>query len=318
MEKSLNKIITAILTGDDYRPYVLDTINKRFIEHIHSILVLVFEARRRNASPDWWRDELISLSQKKDLMLWLSGLNKKTVRSMSGGDKKQVCLDLGRKNFQSIHGLLNEMTSDTIPRLEIRIRYQGHEVQLSEGESILLLNAIASMKLAIQGGAWSEVGKKVEKRLLFTIFEMLGVPRNQYILVFDEMARKGLVGNREIDAIVFSDDRQHKLQIELKLLAGNPEIGDEALARGVDLFLVDRLSPMMIEEGKRRGTTTIEFRGRDALNEIYEFFRGYGVTVQKPKTTNLASQVLAISKRYDEERERTALLQKAKELLTLN
>jgi hypothetical protein len=315
MEKSLNKIITAILSGDDYRPYVLDTINKRFIDNVHSILIMVFEARKRNVSPDWWRDELISLLQKKDLMLWFSGLNKKTIRSMTGRDKREVCLNLGRQNFQSIQSLLNEISGDSIPHIEVRIRYRGQEVKLSEGESILLMNTIASMKLAIQGGAWSEVGKKAEKRLLFTIFEMLAIPRNQYVLVFDEMAKKGLVGNREIDAIVFSDNRQRKLQIELKLLAGNPEIGDEALARGVDLFLVDRSSPMMIEEGNKRGVTTIEFRGQDALSAIYAFLQKSGVTVQKPKLTGIAKKVFEIGQRYDESRERDALLQKAKELL---
>jgi hypothetical protein len=46
--------------------------------------------------------------------------------------------------------------------------------------------------------------------------------------------------------------------------------------------------------------------------------RTHGLDYQEPKLTNIASQVSAIGKRYDEERERTALLQKAKELLTSN
>ncbi len=53
MEQSMNKIITAILSGDDYRPFVLETINRRFIENVHNLLIKVFEARQRNASPDW-------------------------------------------------------------------------------------------------------------------------------------------------------------------------------------------------------------------------------------------------------------------------
>jgi len=315
MEKSLNKIITAILSGDDYRPFVLDTINRRFVDNVHAILVTVFEARQRNRESDWWKEELVSLLREKRDVLWFGGLNQKTAFSMEGTTKKEVCVKLGRQNLQSIQSLIDELSTESVPHIDVRIRYKGQEIKLSEGESILLVNAIAAMKLTIQGGAWSEVGKKVEKRILFTIFEMLRIPSAQYVLVFEEMVKKGLVGNREIDAIVFSDDRNQKLQIELKLLAGNPEIGDEALARGVDLFLVDRLSPMMIEEGKKKGVATIIFRGRSALKEIHDFFKGKGVTVKEPKLTGISGQVFNIGKQYDESRERVAILQKAKELL---
>lgn len=314
MEKSLNKIITAILSGKDYRPFVLEAINRRFVDRVHEILISIFEARKRNTGPDWWRDELVNELRPKAISLWFSGLNEKTVRSMTGTSKKEVCVELGRRNLQSIQNLIDEISKDVVPQLEVIIRYKGENVKLSEGESILLMNAIATMKLAIQGGAWSEVGKKVEKPLLFTIFEMLGIPHVQYILVFGKMVKEGHVGAREIDAIVFTDDRQRKLSVELKLLGANPEIGDEALARRVDLFLVDKLSPMMIQQGEEIGVTTIEFRDKDVLNKIYNFFRERGVTVRKPNLTGVAEQIDEIIQRYDEEREKTAILQKVKEL----
>jgi hypothetical protein len=251
----------------------------------------------------------------KEESLWFGGLNKKTIRSMTGGDRREVCIQLGRVNLQTIQQLIDELSVDSVPHIEVSIRYKQQTIKLSEGESILLMNAIASMKLTIQGGAWSEVGKKAEKRLLFTIFEMLGIPSNQYVLVFSDMMKKGLVGNREIDAIVFTDDKQRQLQIELKLLGGNPEIGDEAFARGVDLFLIDKSSPMMIAEGKKRDVTTIELRDKDALNKIYEFFQTKGVTVQKPNLRGIAQQVARIAQRYDETREGVRILQKAKELI---
>ena len=79
------------------------------------------------------------------------------------------------------------------------------------------------MKLTIQGGAWSEVGKKTENGLLYVIFRLLKVPDDSYILTTEEMRKKGLIGSREIDAIVFSKDKE-PITIELKLLGiGNPE-----------------------------------------------------------------------------------------------
>lgn len=206
-------------------------------------------------------------------MLWFGGLNEKTVHNMMNTTKYEVCIDLSKKNIKSIEMILNELKSlredMQLPIIEIKLKYKNIEVVLDEKESFLLLNAIATMKLTIQGGAWSEVGKKVEKRLLFSIFEMLQVPRQQYILVPDEMKRRGLVENRDIDAIVFSDDETKIIRIELKLLGiSNPEIGDEALARGVDLFLTDRLTEMMIKEAKKRGIKVIELRSSNALQEI--------------------------------------------------
>ena len=66
--------------------------------------------------------------------------------------------------------------------------------------------------------------------------KLLNISDDDYVLVFDEMKKKELVGNREIDAIIFSQDKK-PITVELKLLGiGNPEIGDEALARKVDLF----------------------------------------------------------------------------------
>ncbi len=119
--------------------------------------------------------------------LWFGGLNEKTVKSMSGTDKREVCIQLGKQNLQMIQNLINELSTDSVPHIEVSIYYRGKTVTLSESESLLIVNAMASMKLTIQGGAWSEVGKKSEKRLLFTIFEMLGIPSSQYILVFSDI-----------------------------------------------------------------------------------------------------------------------------------
>lgn len=97
------------------------------------------------------------------------------------------------------------------------------------------------------------------------------------------MKKKGLVENREIDAIVFNRNKE-PIIIELKLLGiGNPEIGDEALARKVDLFLIDRLTEMMIKEFEKIGAKVIEFRQENPLKEIYKFFSSKNVNCDEAK-----------------------------------
>jgi hypothetical protein len=138
---------------------------------------------------------------------------------------------------------------------------------------------------------------------------------SQYVLVFEEMKRRGLVENREIDAIVFSDDSKKTLQVELKLLGiGNPEIADEALARKVDLFLIDRLTPMMITEAAKIGVEVIEMRGEGALDKIWEFFNSKNVSAIRPGKVNFEDRVPQILSKYDEELENKKLLKKVKEL----
>lgn len=316
MEKLLSKIIISILEGKDYRPYVLATINKRFIDNACNLLEKVYNAKKTNKNIDWWLTNLIEGSRNKNEVLWFGGLNSKTVTNMMGTTKKAICIELGKQNVKSLEMLIKDFLNDSLPKILITIVWKGEKVELNEIESLILINTLSAMKLSIQGGAWSEVGKKTEKELLFSIFELLGIMSTQYVLVFEEMKKKGLVENREIDGIVFSDDNKRALQIELKLLGiGNPEIADEALARKVDLFLIDRLTPMMIEEARKLDIKVIELRNENALSEIYEFMRAHGVKANKPAKIDFANSIPKILEKYNEELENKKILQKAKEML---
>lgn len=320
MEKYLDKIIISVFKGKDYRPYVLATINKRFVDTIYFLLKKITDARKNNKSDEWWIKELIeraSISKKE--LIWFSGLNNKTITNMANTTKRQVCIDLGKENISSMQMIAKEIekANDGHFSIEIRIRKGNEELILSEKESLMLLNTISAMKLTIQGGAWSEVGKKVEKRLLFTLFELLGIPSDNYILISEDMKKQGLVGNREIDGIIISDDKKKVIQIELKLLGiGNPEIGDEALAREVQLFLVDRMTTMMVEEGKKKGVNIIELRDERALTKIAAYLKKEGFKVRNPPISEeLDSLVPSITKKYDEGLEEKKILIKAKELV---
>jgi len=317
MEKLISKIIIAILKGKDYRPFVLATINKRFVDTANEMLKKVFYAKKKNKEIDWWIKNLIEGDLTKKELLWFSGLNNKTVTNMVGTTIKKVCIELGKENIRSLDLLFKEtriLSDKNIPKVLITIKFNEESVELNEIESLMLINSLATMKLSIQGGAWSEVGKKTEKQLLHVLFELLEINPHQYVLIFDEMKKKGLVENREIDGIVFSDDGKKVLQIELKLLGiGNPEIADEALARKVDLFLIDRLTPMMIEEAAEIGIRVIELRRKDALNELYKFFKDNGVSVKKPVGIDLDKSVPRILQKYNERLESSKILKKAKE-----
>lgn len=321
MKEFISKIVYSILTGQDYRTYVLATINKRFIDKAQELISEVFEYKRRG---DNWLEKLLDdTSQKigkenKFKLLWYGGLNDKTVKNMTGGTSaKEVCLDLGKKNIKALKLLLEEFeSSEELYQIKIIIKKDHVQVELDNVESLFFVNIISAMKLTVQGGAWSEVGKKTEKGLLFVIFRLLKIPDDNYILTTEEMKKKGLVENREIDAIVFSKDKE-PLTVELKLLGiGNPEIGDEALARKVSLFLIDRLTEMMKEESEKIGIKVIEFRQENPLLEIYKFFKSKNVDCSQPEKMTpkeLEDKIHGIITEWREEQEDLTVIKKLKE-----
>jgi len=321
MKEFISKIIYSILTGQDYRTYVLATINKRFVDKAQELISEVFEYKRRD---DNWLEKLLEDTSKKMgkenkfKLLWFGGLNDKTVKNMTGGTStKEICLDLGKKNIKALQLLLEESKKfNDLYQIKIIIKKDDMQVELNYVESLFFVNIISAMKLTIQGGAWSEVGKKTEKGLLYVIFRLLKIPEDNYILTTDEMKKKGLVENREIDAIVFSQNKE-PLTIELKLLGiGNPEIGDEALARKVSLFLIDRLTDMMIKESEKIGVKVIEFRQKNPLMEIYNFFTSKNVDCNPPEKMTpeeLEDRINEIIKEWREEIEDLTLIKKLNE-----
>lgn len=321
MKKFISDIIWAILKGNDYRKFVLAVINERFIRNVNELTEEIFLSKKQYG--DCWIHNLLEETKDKKgkwnkfKLLWYGGLNDKTVKNMTGSSAKDVCLEVGKENIDSVNLLLKEMDFDNITNINITLKRGNEKIELNELESILFVNIISTMKLTVQGGAWSEVGKNTEKQLLFTIFRIFEIPSNHFILVYDDMKRKGLVENREIDGILFSG-KERVLQIELKLLGiGNPEIGDEALARKVDLFLIDRLTDMMKKEAEKINVKVIEFRQENFFDEMYDFLVINNIPCRKPVISDdreLKELIDENLEQYNEDFENKKILQKAKEL----
>ena len=313
MKELLSEIVFSVLTGEDYRTYVLATINARFIEKAQQLVGDIFTYKNNGGS---WMEKLLEDTKNKDgkankfKLLWFGGINDKTVKNMTGGTStKEVCLEIGKKNIAALRLLLKNSANEEFS-FKVIIKHKTDRVELDEIESMIFVNIISAMRLTVQGGAWSEVGKQTEKSLLFTIFRLLKISDQDFILIFDEMKKKGLVGNREIDAVVLSRDRK-PLTIELKLLGiGNPEIGD-------DLFLIDKLSNMMIKEAENIGIKVVEFRGPDTLELIRGFFKSKNVDCSKPEAVSkeeLKKRIKNIMREWDERPPEIDLIKKLKEL----
>ncbi|TXT57808.1 MAG: putative type II restriction enzyme [Candidatus Thorarchaeota archaeon] len=298
MKNLVGKIVGLVLSGEDYRPEVLATISMRFLTKIQEMVSEVFLIKESGKTI---RDLLFQTYKKKGKenkfkLLWYSGLNNKTVRNMEGTTKKEVCLKLGLENIQAFIGIFTQDCSEMEYKISLRLKRDDTTIELNEIESTWFLNAIASMKMSIQGGAWSEVGKLVESSLLYSIFNILEIPETNYIIDIEDIKKRCDIKTREIDGVLI--DKEDKcLTIEVKLLGiGNPEIGDEAIAREVDLFLTDRMTEMMISEGEKKGIKTVEFRQEDAIDKIFEFLSSSNIPCSKPSSESKEERKLRIEK----------------------
>lgn len=70
----------------------------------------------------------------------------------------------GKENIEALKLLLKEFESGkNLYQIKIIIRKDNEQVELDNIESLFFVNIVSAMKLTIQGGAWSEVGKRPKK-----------------------------------------------------------------------------------------------------------------------------------------------------------
>jgi len=272
----VTEVVNAVLDGRRFREYVLRERHTRTIEAIQKIVTRIIEDKSEEES--WWKDKLILKNEDKKLLVLFGGLNAKTIRNWMGSATLNICRETCSGNYEVMVSLFKNLPK-TFPKLSTKISLQDRGVELNYIETLLLLFTAISAGGAVRGGIWSEVGKRAGPRILDRIFEELGIPKGALYQDFyyqPEVVSRG----REIDAEIFyKGERVHRIEIKL-LGIGNPEIGNEAIARQCDIFLVDDLTDLMIEQAKNHGVKVILLK--DALQELYKLFSREGLPVKKP------------------------------------
>ena len=141
---------------------------------------------------------------------------------------------------------------------------------LNLSESLIVLNALATKKISMCGGAWSAVGKRVEKRLLIKLCQLCGVPAKYYNaenFVRDRM----LDVDREVDFKLY-DKNFNEYRCEVKLMGkGNPESADAVIARDSDIFIADTLSDQNKNQLNQRKIFWLELKNHGVEENISRF-----------------------------------------------
>lgn len=269
-QSSISRTIDNLIKGEDYRKDVIASINVAFFDFCLDFFKKVLNAKLNAQVIDlsWYKANFINdASLSVDELLNNSGLNKKTVTNIYETARKTVALNIANDNIDYLESLLLNIDNGDI-NISINLTYNNISVSLSLSESLIVINALATKKMAIRGGAWSAIGKRVEKPLIDKLCDLSGVPiqnRNNETFV----KNKELDFDREVDYKLISNTGKI-YRIEVKLMGkGNPESADATIARDSDIFVADTLSEQNKRQLKARNVEYLELKNN--RNVIYDF-----------------------------------------------
>ena len=245
-EEIIKKTVAKLIVGDDYRDEVINAINVEFLDFTLDFFKKILDAKLANKSIDldWYKKTFINnadLAPAESAIF--AGMNKKTITNIYGSATKEIVLQVANANFEYLSEMLNTLEEENSNGIGISIKltYNDIFVDLNLAESLLVINALATKKMAIRGGAWSSIGKKVEKPLALKLCEMASVPlENIDSSIFKRNGQ--LDYDREVDFKI-TNSQSKTYRIEVKLMGrGNPESADVIFARDTEIFIADTLS----------------------------------------------------------------------------
>lgn len=273
----IDATVKKLINGLDYRQEIVNEINVRFLDFTLSFFREIVEAKL-NDEPinlDWYKQHFLSdLNYGKEDIAVYSGINLKTVTNIYGGSAKQIVIDVANRNYDYLKNLIRQLETDSAEDLNIQIKItrSGVSVDLNLSESLIVLNALATKKIALRGGAWSAIGKKIEKPLLIKLCELCGVNSENYNA--ENFVRDNSKDvDREVDFKLYDKNRR-EYRCEVKLMGkGNPESADVVVARDTDVFIADTLSEQNKNQLSLRNVLWLELKGHSREDVIFQFKR---------------------------------------------
>lgn len=265
----IQSVVAKLLQGDDYREEVINAINLEFLDFALDFFKAILEAKMQDyaLNLEWYKTHFINnVKLKPDEAAIYAGMNKKTISNIYGSATKEVVLNVANANIDYLESLLTSLgdSSDNIG-ITLKITYKNIAIELNLSESLLVINALATKKIALRGGAWSSIGKRVEKPLMLTLCERCGV-KQEFINAEVFSKNKALDFDREVDFKLYNVDKSKEYRVEVKLMGkGNPESADAVIARDSHIFIADTLSEQNKKQLKALGIEFLELKNNERI-----------------------------------------------------
>ncbi|MCE7949304.1 MAG: CfrBI family restriction endonuclease [Chloroflexi bacterium CFX4] len=234
------RIIERLLSAQNYRTEIISLIDAEFLDFVLAFFRRVVEAKLRSQSitTDWYRAEFLETPNPDEIAIH-AGLNKKTIGNLFGSSRREIVIQASQEHYAQLYTLINELVQQNSDLdMQLTIKFNSVSVDLNLSESLIVINTLAVKRAQLRGGAWSTVGKQVEKPLMLVLCRFFEVPTQNYQLTGLSDAA------REVDFFLISGTGQ-RYRCEVKLMGkGNPESADVTIARGSHVFIADTLSDL--------------------------------------------------------------------------
>ena len=263
----IKRTVDRLIKGQDYRTEVVDSIHTAFFDFALDFFKKIVEAKLNDKAINlnWYKNNFINnTSLTSDEIAIYAGTNKKTIHNIYSNAKRDVVVDVANANFENMAGMIKALEEDAGSGIDIslRISYKKIIVELNLSESLLVINALATKKIAIRGGAWSSIGKKVEKPLLDELCHLCKVPDKNIDNTYFRKDKE-LDFDREVDYKLISEDGKiHRVEVKL-MGKGNPESMDAVVARDTNIFIADTLSIQNKNQLKSRKIFFLEMKNNN-------------------------------------------------------
>lgn len=274
-DKIVENTVNKLLNGEDYRSEVITAIDMNFFSSLIDFLKTVKsfkdnpnENDNPNDNTDWYSRNLINMNDANEGLL-NAGLNKKTVFNIRKSATKEILIREAMNHYQEIKTLLNDNSFISEDDFSFHLSLTDHGVttHLNFFETLIAINAIATKKMSLRGGAWSSIGKKVEKELLYKLCKLCGVQEDNIGAPYKKDGKT----DREYDFLLKND--QNEYRVEVKLMGkGNPESADAVFARDSKILIADTLNENIKEQCKTSNILTLELTNKKQ-NEILDEFK---------------------------------------------
>ena len=276
-EGTVRNTVSKLLSGSDYRDEVINAVNAVFFDFCIKFFREIVDAKfnGQDINMAWYSERFINADDiTADDAAVYAGLNRKTITNIYGTAKHKIVLNAARNNFEYLRSILSELENDTNNDLAVTISISHNKitVELSLTESLLVINALATKKLQIRGGAWSAIGKRVEKPLVDELCRLAGVPEEN---IDRKIFRKdkNLPFDRETDYRLISITGK-VYRVEVKLMGrGNPESADATIARDTNIFIADTLSEQNRAQLTSRGVEYLMLHGSRKNKILSDFVK---------------------------------------------
>lgn len=265
----VKNIISRVIQSKDYRIEIVNMINAEFLQFAVDFFKKVVNAKLQSDSItiDWYKNAFMNEQLSSDDIAINSGLNKKTISNMYRGASKNIVIEASNEHFDALYSSIQTLVdNEQEMELTLTIKFKGVSVDLNVSESLIVINTLAVKRAALRGGAWSTVGKRVEKPLMLTLCKLFKVSSQNYNADHFVRDRNAAV-DREIDFYLKNNEKTYKCEVKL-MGQGNPESADAIIARDSDVFVADTLSEQNKNQCEQLGIGWVACRDEDGYKRF--------------------------------------------------